>query len=305
MEILRKFKVFFVVSAAGVLIFGLLAMAVIRRGGQDASRPGNAPGTIELGGRTRTYFVHVPPGYDGQKALPLVLVLHGGMGSSEGVESLSGMSVKADKEGFLVAYPNGTGRLFTWNSGNCCGSAMQNNVDDVGFLSALIDKLERDYAVNPKRVYVTGISNGGMMTYRLACELADKIAAIAPVEGAQNVDCRPSAPVSVIVFHGTADGLVPFGGGASPFQIGPRRRDTSVAQAVSFWVNEDGCSPAPEHEETSAVHIDTYSGCKNGTAVVLYAIQGGRHKWPGHRFSGTTVSATDLMWSFFAQHPKP
>src|SRR5713226_6114518 len=129
-----------------------------------------------------------------------------------------------------------TRRLPTWNSGNCCGYAMQNNVDDVAFLRALIDKLEHDYSVFFKRIFVTGISNGGMMSYRIGCELADKIAAIAPVEGAQNIDCRPSGPVSVIVFHGSADRLVPFNGGSTPFQIGSKRSDTSVANAIAFWV---------------------------------------------------------------------
>ncbi len=144
-----------------------------------------------------------------------------------------------------------------------------------------------------------------MMTYRVGCELADKIAAIAPVEGAQNIACRPSVPVSVIVFHGTADRLVPFHGGTTPFQIGSKRSDNSVASAVAFWVKQDGCSPAPKHEENAAVHSDIYSDCKNGTSVALYAIQGGRHSWPGGRVSGNSVPATDLMWSFFLQHPKP
>lgn len=207
-----------------------------------------------------------------------------------------------------MAYPSGTGRFSrapTWNSGNCCGYALQNHVDDVAFLRALIDTLERNYSVDVRRIFVTGISNGGMMSYRMACELAGKIAAIAPVEGAQNLDCRPSEPVSVIVFHGTADRLVLFGGGISPFQIGPKRSDNSVANAVAFWVKEDGCSAAPKHEENGGVHTDNYSGCKNGTGVALYAIQGGRHTWPGGRASGNSVPATDLMWSFFLQHPKP
>jgi polyhydroxybutyrate depolymerase len=220
---------------------------------------------------------------------------------------MSGMSAKADRENFIAVYPKGTGRasMFpTWNSGNCCAYAMENHIDDVGFLRALIESLEHNYAVDARRVYATGISNGGMMSYRLACELADKIAAIAPVEGALNVDCRPTAPVSVIIFHGTADRLVPFSGGSTPYQIGARRTDNSVAAAVDFWVKQNGCTLTPEHQESAEAHTDIYSGCRNGTGVALYAVQGGRHMWPGTPASTNKVPATDLMWAFFAAHPK-
>jgi polyhydroxybutyrate depolymerase len=217
------------------------------------------------------------------------------------------MSAKADKENFLAVYPSGTGRLSdvpTWNAGNCCGYAIQNHVDDIGFFRALLEKIERDFAVDRKRIYFTGISNGAMMSYRVACEMSGQVAAIAPVEGALNVDCHPSSPVSVLIFHGTADRLVPFNGGSTPFQIGGKREDNSVAGAVDFWVKRDACSAIPEHQETSEVDTDKYSQCQNHTAVALYAIQGGRHMWPGVVPSGNSVPATDLIWSFFAAHPK-
>ena len=297
-----------VVVVLEIYFAGLLAASAYQQSQEGAPGQGNKSGSLDIGGRTRTYFLHVPPAYDGKKPLPLVLVLHGGGQSPASAERMSGMSAKADRENFLVAYPSGTGRFSrtpTWNSGSCCGYALQNHVDDVAFLRALIDKLEHNYSVDPRRIFVTGISNGGMMSYRVGCELADKIAAIAPVEGAQDIDCRPPGPVSVIVFHGTADRLVPYNGGTSPFQIGPKRSDNSVANAVAFWVKEDGCSPTPKREEKDAVHTYIYSGCKNGTGVALYAIQGGRHTWPGGQVSGNSVPATDLMWSFFRQHPKP
>jgi polyhydroxybutyrate depolymerase len=295
------------VVVLGVCFAALLGAFAYRRFQEGAPGQGSKPGWLDIGGRTRTYLLHVPPAYDGQRPLPLVLVLHGGGQRAESAERMSAMSAKADRENFFVAYPSGTGRssrVPTWNSGNCCGYAMENKVDDVAFLRALINKLEDDYSVDPRRIFVTGISNGGMMSYRIGCELADQIAAIAPVEGAQNIDCRPSGPVSVIVFHGTKDRLVPFHGGSTPFQIGSKRSDNSVANAVAFWVKEDGCSPTPQHEENGAVHTDIYSGCKSGTGVALYAIQGGRHSWPGGRPSGNSVPATDLMWSFFLRHPK-
>jgi polyhydroxybutyrate depolymerase len=264
--------------------------------------------TIQVDGRMRSYFVHVPPNYNGKNPLPLVLVLHGATQSAEGAERMSGMSAVADKENFLVVYPTGTSQLGhapTWNAGNCCGYALANNVDDVAFFRNLIDTLEREYDIDSKRIFVTGISNGAMMSFRIACELANQVAAVAPVEGAQNIKCNPTSPVSVVIFHGTADRLVPFEGGETPFQLGPRRWDASVAAAVGFWVKRDGCLSTPKHEETKEVHIDIYSGCKDGSGVALYAIQGGHHMWPGTPMSRNRLPATDIMWEFFAQHPKP
>jgi len=300
---------FWQIGLACVLFaISLLGAAAFRKFAVAAPVAGSKPGTIEVGGRTRSYFVHVPLGYDGQTPMALVFVLHGGGQSPESAERMSGMSEKADKENFLAVYPSGTGRVSTmptWNSGACCTYAMQNHVDDVAFFRALIDELKQDYTVDPKRIFATGISNGGMMSYRLACELSDEIAAIAPVEGAQDLACRPSSPVSVIVFHGTADHLVPFEGGSTPFQIGSKRSDTPVVDTVAFWVKQDGCVEGPNHDETPELHTDKYAGCKGGTAVELYAIQGGHHMWPGLRISGNSVPATDLIWSFFSQHPKP
>jgi len=269
-----------------------------------SKQTGTFQASLDFGGRVRAYLLHVPSGYDAKTPLPLVLVLHGATQSPDSAEEMSSMSAKADKEHFMVAYPRGTGQLPTWNAGNCCGYALQDQVDDIGFFRALLDKIGQDYPIDRKRVYVTGISNGAMMSYRIACEMSDQVAAIAPVEGALNVDCHPSAPVSVLIFHGTADRLVPFNGGSTPFQIGGKRSDNSVAYAVGFWVKRDGCSAAPHHEETTEAHTDTYSTCQDGTAVALYAIPGGRHMWPGLAISGNRIPATDLIWSFFAAHPK-
>jgi polyhydroxybutyrate depolymerase len=268
---------------------------------------GTHSASLEFGGRTRTYLIHIPTGYGGKTPMPIVFVLHGATQSTESAERMSGMSAKSDEEHFLAVYPNGTGLLSdvpTWNAGNCCGYAMENQVDDIGFFRALLAELERDYAVDRKRVYFTGISNGAMMSYRVACEMSDEVAAISPVEGALNVECHPSAPVSVLIFHGSADHLVPFDGGSTPFQIGGKRDDHSVAYAVDFWVKRDGCATAPKHEQVAEAHVDIYSGCLDGTAVALYAIQGGHHMWPGIAISGNSVPATDLIWVFFAAHPK-
>ena len=281
---------------------GLALLAVVWMAA--SSRAATNSRSIAVDGSAREYLLHVPANHAPGKKMALVLVLHGATQSPESAERMSGMSELSDREDFLVAYPRGTGRLPTWNAGNCCGYALNNKVDDVAFIRALIEKIEREYPVDPRRVYVTGISNGAMMSFRLACDLSDRIAAIAPVEGAQNLTCRPSERVSVLVFHGTADRLVPFNGGSTPFQVGGRRTDTPVVNTVAFWAGTDGCSLAPVRQETREVHTTVYSDCKNGAGVQLYAIQGGRHIWPGTRLSGNDVRATEIMWAFFEQHPK-
>jgi polyhydroxybutyrate depolymerase len=217
---------------------------------------------------------------------------------------MSGMSDLADARKFLAVYPAGTGRLPTWNSGACCSYAMRNHVDDMAFFNALLDKIEKDYAVDSKRVYFAGISNGAMMSFRLACEMSDRVAAIAPVEGSQDTECHPSSPVSVLVFHGTADRLVPYAGGSTPYQMGSKRSDTPVKDTVASWAKRDGCSPTPVHRESGALRTDAYSGCARGTAVVLETIVGGHHMWPGLRISGNRIPASNMIWDFFATHPK-
>jgi len=294
----------------GYVVIAVLATLFLLHGARRrafAQLPGSH--SISVNGTTRSYLIHVPPGYSAGHPVPLVIVMHGATQPASSIEKMSGMDSYADKYDFIAVYPEGTGRAPTWNAGACCGFAQSNKIDDVGFIRALIAHLEHDYSIDPRRIYATGISNGAMMSYRLGCELADRIAAIAPVEGAQDLDCKPSEPVSVVVFHGTADRLVPYNGGSTPFQIGPHRTDTSVESTVEFWVEKNGCLPAPEQSQTSGVHISIYSGCVSGTGVVLYAIQGGRHDWPGSPGSirmgiDGGVNATDVMWKFFAEHPK-
>ena len=280
------------------------------------SAPNDSTQTLVFDGRERTFVVHLPPAIQSSQKFPMVIALHGGGGNAESTATLTGLNDAADNAGFVVVYPNGTGRLedklLTWNSGSCCGYALDNQVDDVGFIRALIDKLVTTNPIDPKRIFVTGISNGGMMSYRLACELADKIAAIAPVAGAQDVDCKSAQPVSVIAFHGTADQHVLYDGGAPTAALDPHPRvDQSVAFAMSLWAQRDGCAPTPKRDERGNIIHDTFVNCANNFAVELYTVKGGGHAWPGGKsyFLGVAptqeISATRLMLEFFANHSKP
>jgi len=282
--------------------------------------PGDHTRTISHQDRERTYVVHVPPSYDGSKPTPVVLALHGGGTDAASMIRFSGLSDKADKAGFLAVYPNGTGRLprmLTFNGGNCCAYAMWNNVDDVGFVRALLDDLGTVANVDARRVYATGMSNGAIMAYRLASELADRIAAIAPVGGPMGTKtCSPKRPVPVMHFHGTADQFAPFQGGKGE----KSRAGTdffSVEHSIAAWVEADGCPKTPAiadlpdaADDGMTVTRKTYGPGREGSEVILIAIQGGGHTWPGRepllKFLGPStkdISANDLMWEFFERHP--
>lgn len=272
---------------------------------------------LNFGGRRRTYLLHLPPCYESKERLPAVIVLHGGGGNHRFASRMSSMSVKADKEGFVVAYPDGTGRLpnflLTWNAGDCCGYALEKQVDDVGFISTLIDDLVAKLNVDPKRIYVTGISNGAMMAYQLACQLSSKIAAVAPVAGSMSGrEPEPTDPISVIVFHGTNDHHVPYNGGTGKLaRWGFPVNKQSVSYAISYWVRHDQCMTAPVFKHTGNCDSVVYTGGKRGAEVVLCTINGQGHAWPGgvKAWFGADepvkdVKATDIIWDFFSRHPK-
>lgn len=273
--------------------------------------------TIDIAGGERSYLLHVPPAYDGLTPLALVLVFHGGGGRAENAVRMTHMDEVADEHGFLAVFPNGSGRLdnalLTFNAGSCCGYAANEAIDDVGFARQLISELTSTLAVDPRRVYVTGMSNGGMMSYRLACEASDLIAAAAPVAGALNVDpCRPAEPVSLIAFHGTEDTSVLYGGGEPITRVDPNpRNDTSVAASVGFFVEHNGCDAPPASERVGGIVIDRWSGCAAGTSVELYTVEGYGHSWPGGEpgFRGASeptqeIDASEIIWRFFEAHPK-
>lgn len=272
--------------------------------------------SLSVGGRDRSYLIHVPEGLSGGGPAPVVLVFHGGGGNAQSAVEMSGYDSAAEAYGFVAVYPNGTGRLedalLTWNAGTCCGYAQQMDVDDVEFVHALIEDVATLTPIDRRRVYATGISNGALMSYRLACELSDEIAAIAPIAGTQNFEpCLPARPLSVIHFHGTADQNVPYDGGIGDKSIS-QVDFASVRQTIDFWLEFDGCPPEPTRVRTGDIVHERYGSCDEGTAVELYTVVGGGHAWPGgNKPRGPAdaptqeISATRLSWEFFAAHPMP
>ena len=278
---------------------------------------GSREGEIQHGGLRRTYTLHVANSLNGGTPAPLVLVLHGGGGAGPSTERMTGFSELADRRGFIVVYPNGVDHH--WNDGR--GEVARQDVDDVGFLTALVDHLRHTLPIDPRRVYVSGISNGAMMSYRLGCERSEIFAAIAPVAGAVpeplGPRCSPSRPVSLVAISGTDDPLVRWGGGLVARNRG---RTMSVPDSISLWTRLDRC-PAPatvmqkpdrDPADGTRVRRETPGPCQEGASVVLYAVEGGGHSWPGSTRSrlpltgrlSRDINATDVIWSFFESHPK-
>jgi len=285
------------------------------------SFPNDATESLIVDGVTREYFIHIPPSYARGHPVALVLDFHGGLGTPNGARRISGLDPVADRHGFIVVYPRGLNRH--WNDGR---NATLANEADVHFVTALIDKLERDYSIDTSRVDAAGISNGGIFSLRLACELGGRIAAVASVAGSMAAPiaphCRPPWPVSVLMINGLQDPLVPYGGGivaANTEQAGPV---LSVAQSIALWKTLDHC-PAKPHQirlpdavPDDGTHTSGafYNPCRGGSAVESLAIAGAGHTWPGGLqylpvfLIGKTshdFNASETIWQFFAAHPKP
>ena len=296
--------------------------------GPVSTAPATYRVAIEHGEREREYLVHVPPAAEQGAPLPLVIALHGGGGKAETMDDLSKITPIADREGFLVAFPQGVSK--SWNDGRkgTGSTAEKENVDDVGFIRAVVEDVAAKLALDRRRVYATGISNGAMMSSRLACEAADVVAAVAPVAGtvaeAFETWCRPGRPVAVIAFLSTKDPLVPFGGGQIeaflPFL--KRGRVVSADAFAAFWAANNGCQgerqitelPDRVQSDKSRVVLHEFGGCEGGATVALYVVEGGGHTWPGGQqymtrwLVGRTnrdVSASELIWRFFAAQALP
>lgn len=284
-----------------------------------ASGPGSVTLTPTINGHARVVIVHVPNGYSRTARVPLVLNLHGSGATAADQEAFSGMDAAADTNGFIVAYPQALipdGAGYDWNvpgeplvGGRSVPAGAAN---DVEFLTRLVRVLERDYCVDPARVYATGFSGGARTASQLACDDSTVFAAVAPVSGLRHPNpCHASRPVPVIAFHGTADPVDPYDGNGQAYWT------YSVPQAARDWSQQDGCSSTPSSSQVgAALTLTAYSGCAQGAAVELYTIAGEGHEWPGGPVLPRTltrrlgpqsnaISANAAMWAFFAAHPLP
>jgi polyhydroxybutyrate depolymerase len=313
---------------AGATCAFMLSMN-LRASAADRLQPGTQTISLEFGGRSRSYIVHVPPQAAGGEPLPVILNFHGGGSNASQEEQYTGMDKAADRVGFIAVYPNGTGyfgRVLTWNAGQCCAYAMRNSVDDVGFTRAAIDDLSRRARIDSRRIYATGISNGGMMAYRLGAELSDRIAAIAPVEAVLVVSTNgPSRPVPLMAFNSLDDSYVPYGGGfgrsgnrAHPSPFPP------VDPVIARWRGFDKCPETPRvgkslkgaagsADAKNAATPYTWGPCAQASEVVLWKLSGSGHVWPGatsnpRRLLGpgtNVIDANEQMWDFFRRFELP
>ncbi len=292
----------------------------------EQRRAERAPGASSDGGlqelqvQGRKVLVHLPSGHDATRPAPLVLAFHGGGGHAEYMadDSHYGLQKKADEAGFVVAFPNGYsklpgGRFATWNAGGCCGDARDRGVDDVGFARAVVAALEARYRIDARRVFATGMSNGGMLSHRLACEATDVFRAVASVAGTDaTAGCTPSRPISVLHIHARDDDHVLFAGGAGP---GAFRDDSkvmtfvSVPETISRWVARDRCTTSPQRTlDVPGAHCEAHTGCAGGVTVQLCVTETGGHSWPGapsvrrgKEAASSALDANDVIWRFFEQ----
>lgn len=271
---------------------------------------------LKQAGLDRYYIVHVPKIYDSKKSHPLLIALHGGGGSMQiqANDEYYKQISKSEKEGYVVAFPNGfskfrSGDFATWNAGNCCGDARDKKVDDVAFIKQVIQNLKNQLNIDSKRIFADGMSNGGMMAYRLACELTDQITAIASVAGTDNTqECKPTRPISILHIHAKDDDHVLFDGGRGPKAADAAKVTdfTSVKATMTKWAKLNSCKEAPSKVfETDGAICEAYSGCNAGVKVQLCVTSNGGHSWPGgvkprgNQVSSKAIDANAMIWSFF------
>jgi polyhydroxybutyrate depolymerase len=277
------------------------------------THPGDYRFSFDHGGLVREYLVHVPASYRPGRPTPMLIAMHGGGGDADyqADDSKYRLISKSEQAGFIAVFPNGYSRfsggiLATWNAGSCCAGAVRNNVDDVGFIRQVIARMERQASIDPRRIFATGMSNGAMMSWRLACELPE-IRGIAPVEGTDNTaTCHPAHPVPVIEFHSVNDEMVNFNGGPGPNSF-TQVNFTSVPASQAKWVQLNRAEPASHRVLTvPGAHCDLHPAKPGGAPVELCVTDTGGHSWPGggtqqgRKQPSMAISANDLMWAFFS-----
>lgn len=271
--------------------------------------------TIEVDGRTREYLVHAPGGSAPRDGRPVVFVYHGAFTTAADMEDYAQLDPVADDEGFIAVYPNGVNRL--WYDGR-----IPDEVDDVAFTDALLDRIIEDYEVDETRVYATGISNGGFMTHRVACDLSERFVAIAPVAGTLSQElrdeCEPTRPVPVMMVMGTKDNLVPYDGGKLGGRFaGDFGTMLSAVDSIEWWAAQADCELEPavekfdEVDDGTKIKTRTYGDCAEDAEMMLYTVEDGGHTWPGaskHLLLGKTsreIDASETMWTFFDRFRGP
>jgi polyhydroxybutyrate depolymerase len=282
------------------------------------SKPGDYRFSFQHHGLTRSYRVHLPASYQPAIAAPLLLALHGGGGNMDfqADDARYGLISKSEREGFIVVFPNGYsklpgGKLATWNAGNCCAAARDDQVDDVGFIREVLTRVSQLVSVDHQRIFAAGMSNGAMMAYRLACEMSEVFSGIAAVAGTDNTQvCQPGNPVSVLHIHAKNDNHVLFNGGAGPDSVRASAVTdyVSVADTIGKWTKIDACASTSKRTlDTPAAFCQVYAPCTGGAEVQLCVTQTGGHSWPGGGKSRGTeppsqaISAVDVMWDFFSR----
>ena len=283
------------------------------------------PTEIRTGNFKRDYHLHLPPGYDGSRALPMVALVHRAFDNAKGVAKFTGFSSLADRENFIVLYPNGIGilgYLQHWNAGHCCGKAQADQIDDVGFVASAVEDAANRLNVNRARIFMLGFSNGGMFAYRFAAERGEMLAgfaALAASIGSRTPETKtewqipePSRALPLLIMHGTADHSVPFHGKKSQ-RSGQPRFYQSVAQSAAFWRSNNGCGDAEPTLVLSngAVRLTKWSDCSGNVPVWLYVLQEWEHIWPGPYFTDKLedphplkgFDAAEIIWDFFKKQP--
>lgn len=271
-----------------------------------ATVPASARRTVRANGLSREYILHVPVGYD-RAPTAVVFNFHGWNSNAAAMQSRSRMDATADRERFVVVYPQGVDDSFN-AGGTCCGGALDRNLDEAAFARAILDDLGDELCLDRRRVYATGLSNGGFLSYRFACEQADLFAAVAPVAAIVSVPaCTPSRPVPVLHFHGAADIFVPVAGRPTWRPPVP-----SLDETLQGWRQRNGCTGASTVTyQRGDVTCEAWTNCRADATVERCLVDGGGHTWPGGEpaplFGATTrdISASDYMWRFFARHTLP
>lgn len=267
--------------------------------GLPMAAPGTTARTMMSRGKARTYFLHVPAKYDPSLPTELVFAFHGLGDKADSFLQGIGIQSEADSRNLIVIAPQGLGVVAGWNAGNCCGEPQLFKVDDVSFVSDMIDATRKELCIDDKRIFAMGFSNGGMFAHRLACELAGTIAAIGPVSGTPMVkSCTPARPISVLHMHGTADKVVGYnGGGTGTFP--------KVSDVIADWAGRDSCTGMPlETYKSGAVTCMSYRTCAQMSEVSLCTIEGGEHAWPGAGGATMDIKATPAILDFFVRHPR-